>query len=213
MSVNNQKRIVVLDYGIGNVLSVARAIKKLDYNVHISDDRGTITQASHLILPGVGAFGRAVEELRLRDLETQIVNHINTGKPLLGICVGMQLLMSQGKEFGAFDGLDLVAGSVEHMHHCFDIQVKLPHIGWSSVTPNENSLMSQERRRSPMMYFVHSYMAVPKSESNIYSRAHYQGCSIVSEIGTGNIYGTQFHPEKSGEAGLRYLENFCALDA
>jgi imidazole glycerol-phosphate synthase subunit HisH len=213
MSVKKSKKVVVLDYGIGNVLSVSRAIKKLDYDVVISSDFTVLSQASHLILPGVGAFGRAVGELRSRNLEGRIINHVNAGKPLLGICVGMQLLMTMGKEFGDFNGINLISGTVEHMQDYFPSQMKLPHIGWSTVSQTAHSLVSTQKSQRPMMYFVHSYMAVPKSDEDVYSRVNYQGCSIVSEIGRENIYGTQFHPEKSGDAGLRYLNNFCALDA
>ena len=212
MSVNKSKKVVVLDYGIGNVLSVSRAIKKLDYDVVISNDSTILSKASHLILPGVGAFGRAVGELRSRNLEGQIINHVNAGKPLLGICVGMQLLMTTGKEFGDFNGLNLISGTVEHMKDYFQSQMKLPHIGWSRVSQTADSLVSTQKSQRQMMYFVHSYMAVPKSDEHVYSRVNYQGCSIVGEIGRENIYGTQFHPEKSGDAGLRYLNNFCALD-
>lgn len=209
------KNIVVIDYGVGNLLSVQRGLEQSGAQVELSSDPQAIRNATKLVLPGVGAFANAIENLNSRDLIDPILSAAKSGTPLLGICLGMQLLLSQSEEFGLTPGLDLIPGTVIAIpDHAEDGDlVKLPHIGWNTLeetNPWENTIL----RGTPVggaAYFVHSYMAVPNKREHLLSVTDYAGNEISAVIQNQNIMGCQFHPEKSGEVGLSILRSFVSL--
>lgn len=205
----------VIDYGVGNLLSVRRALEHCGASVVVTSDTRIIASAGHVVLPGVGAFGPAMAELKARDLDRVILDVAVRGVPLLGICLGMQLLMEFSEEFGTWPGLGLIAGGVKRICPATpqSDQRKIPHIGWSplcrsvdcgswSETPLERISESDE------FYFVHSYMACPERPSHRLAFSSYDDQQVTAVIGNGSVFGVQFHPEKSGLVGLKLLSTF-----
>ena len=212
----NKNKIIIIDYGMGNILSVQRAFEKYCSNVFLSSDVDEILSADKLVLPGVGAFGKAMEELDKRNLIRAIQTFVKLNKPLLGICLGMQLLFDEGYEFGKFKGLGIISGSVisivnsKNKHK----KLKVPHIGWSNlhITKNENESMLNFKNlinKNDYFYFVHSYMGVPQNEKHLLAYSYYVNEKIPAIIGKNMVLGCQFHPEKSGKTGLKLIRNFC----
>ncbi len=208
-------RVVVVDYGVGNLLSVSRALECAGSNVVLTSSPSEIMSADRLVLPGVGAFGDCMREISKRGLAEAIVGFAVTQRPLLGICVGMQVLHSIGKEFGDHKGLDLIKGTVDKIPStkADNTSHKVPHIGWAQLHVNK---ASAENKLSPSLegkwfYFVHGYMAIPSNEGDILAHYDYNGRNITACTHKDNIYGFQFHPEKSGEDGLRLLEKFLSM--
>lgn len=197
--------IVVVDYGMGNLRNVRRALSELGAEVVVSSDPDAIGRAEKLILPGVGAFGEAAKRIDSLGLRRPIVNHGRRGKPMLGVCLGMQLLFERSEESPGEEGLGLLVGTVVR----FSEGVKAPHIGWNDVVPAGKSDLFAEGSHAECFYFVHSYY-VPDSESAI---AHTEyGIRFASAVQTGKIFGVQFHPEKSQSAGMRLLGKFLEID-
>lgn len=212
----NKNKIIIVDYGMGNILSVQRAFEKYCSNVLLSSDKDEILSADKLVLPGVGAFGRAMEELEKRNLIEVIKTFVKLNKPLLGICLGMQLLFDEGYEFGKFKGLGIISGSVISIINSKNKHknLKVPHIGWSNlhISKNENDSMLNFKnliRKNDYFYFVHSYIGKPKSENHLLAYSYYVNEKIPAIVGKNMVLGYQFHPEKSGENGLKLIRNFC----
>ena len=213
------KEIVVVDYDIGNVFSVCNAIAAVGASPILTGDRKKIAAAERLILPGVGAFGRAMEELGCRGLEAPIREFIATGRPFLGVCVGMQMLMDESTEFGINRGLGLIGGRVERIP-AIDPKGRphpVPHISWGAlnvVNGNQNwagtPLGALESGRSSF-YFVHSYMCVPADPAALLATVDYNGQALTAAIRKDNVVGVQFHPERSGIAGHKLLKAFVSL--
>lgn len=204
------KKIVVLNYGLGNVRSVGNAISAIGANADVSRDEHSIMQADGLIIPGVGAFPQGMANLIESGLVEVIRKYIDSGRPVLGICLGMQLLFDKGTEFVPTDGLGLISGSVDIIPVSPEVG-RLPHIAWSAICPTEQGrqkmfagLTDSEMR----FYFVHSYAATGVKPDNISATVSYLGNNIVAAVQSGNVWGTQFHPEKSGPSGLHLLKNF-----
>lgn len=204
------KKIVVLSYGLGNVRSVGNALRAIGANVDVSHDEHSIMQADGLIIPGVGAFPHGMANLVESGLVGVIRKYIDSGRPVLGICLGMQLLFDKGTEFVPTDGLGLITGSVDIIPVSPDVG-RLPHIAWSTICPTEQGrqkmfagLTDSEMR----FYFVHSYAATGVKPDNISATVPYLGNNIVAAVQSSNVWGTQFHPEKSGPSGLHLLKNF-----
>lgn len=196
----------VVDYGVGNLRSIENAMNYLGLKCRITDDPSDLERADRIILPGVGAFPDAAKHLRESGLAENVRSAAQT-KPLLGICLGMQLLFDWGEEGVRCEGLHLVEGSVERIETAF----KLPHIGWNQLEfPRESPLFLGLALNSSV-YFVHSYRALPADRADILATTDY-GTEIVAAVGRGNVFGCQFHPEKSGEVGLQILRNFGALN-
>lgn len=208
-------RVVVVDYGVGNLLSVSRALECVGSDAVLSSSPSEIMNADRLVLPGVGAFGDCMVEINTRGLADAIVGFASTERPLLGICVGMQVLHSIGKEFGNHKGLGLISGTVDKIPATKADRTphKVPHIGWAQLHVNkantEDKLSSNLEGK--WFYFVHGYMAIPSNEDDILAHYDYNGRNITACTHKDNIYGFQFHPEKSGEDGLRLLEKFLSV--
>jgi glutamine amidotransferase len=209
------KKIVVLDYGMGNVRSVANALRRIGAEPEVSRDPDTLERADALVIPGVGAFPRAMENLAGADLLARIHEFVASGRPVLGICIGMQILFDHGLEYGDTPGLGLIGGAVEKIPVAPE-EGRLPHIAWSTVTATElgrSGLLAGLTEKEMRFYFVHSYSATGVDESDLVATAEYLGHRITAAVQRGNVYGTQFHPEKSGPSGLRVLANFVGLCA
>ncbi len=212
-------KVLLVDYGVGNLLSAARALRAAGGDVEVSGNPERVRAAPRLVLPGVGAFGDCMTELRRRGLEAPLKEFGASGKPMLGICVGMQILMDYGEEFGRHEGLGLIPGHVAKLD-ATDVDgapLKLPHIGW-------NELLAPQGRNGwegtvcaglPAMssvYFLHSFAARPDSTTDILAETEYGGRRVVAAVARGAVQGAQFHPEKSGIIGLTILEKFLRLN-
>ncbi|SFM24641.1 glutamine amidotransferase [Paenibacillus sp. 1_12] len=197
--------IAIIDYGMGNLHSVSKAVERLGYEALVTSDENEIMAADGAILPGVGAFGDAMEQLRESRLDEVAVRYAQSGKPLLGICLGMQLLFTSSEEHGSYQGLNLLPGKVVR----FQGSYKIPHMGWNRL---------QFQQKGPLfagieeghVYFVHSFHALPEQASDLLAVTDYYQ-QVTAIVGRGNIYGMQFHPEKSGSIGMQLLGNFLGL--
>ena len=208
------KKITIIDYGCGNILNLARAIKFVGYEVDITHDKNKIINSSYVILPGVGAFGNAMKQIEKYNLHNTILEYAKSNKPLLGICLGMQILLTVSYEFGVHKGLGLIEGKVIKISNEKNKEIKIPHMGWNEIYPNNNKkewknkiLKSSSIGKS--FYFVHSFVCITKDYDSTIAVCNYSDISIPAVIATGNVYGCQFHPEKSGDNGLAVLKNFC----
>lgn len=192
--------IAIVDYGMGNIASVATAFKRLGYPVILTDQPAELEQASHIVLPGVGSFQAAAEEIETRGLK-KTLQELAHQKPFLGICLGMQLLFTEGYEGGASRGLDLIPGTVRKM----ETDYLLPHIGWNAlqIKPGHDHLLPFQGKH---VYFVHSYQAETTAEY-LAATTEY-GTEVPAIVQNGWIYGIQFHPEKSGKVGIAILKTF-----
>ena len=200
--------IAIIDYGIGNLESVLNAFKTLGFEAKITSNKDEILNASKVVLPGVGAFGDAIDTFRARGFEPVIHEVVDKGTPLLGICVGMQMLFDYSYEFGVHKGLGLLQGNIVKFTNT---SLKVPQIGWNNIefSENENPIFKGIKDNS-YVYFVHSYYLDAAKKEDISAYTTY-GVRYASAVHKGNIYATQFHPEKSGEIGLKILKNFGEL--
>jgi len=201
--------IALIDYGAGNVESVAKALRHLGKPVELTSDADFIRKADAVVLPGVGAFGDAVSQLRLRGLEQVVLDSArDSQRPFLGICVGLQMLFDSSEESPGAEGLKLMGGKVLRLPS--DGGLKVPHIGWNSIEYNRDCPLFAGLPEQPYVYFVHSYYLRADDPSVVAAKAHY-GTEIHAAVWNENCFATQFHPEKSGEIGLSILNNFCGL--
>lgn len=201
--------IAIVDYGAGNLRSVSKALDHLGVANRITDDPAAVESADRLILPGVGAFGACVQGVRDRGFEAAIHSFVATGRPFLGICVGMQILLETSEESPETPGLGVLHGGTPR----FKGDLKIPHIGWNQVIRNgARATLFEGIPESAYFYFVHSYYVEPSGAdaSAVVGRAEY-GCSFAAALEKGNVFATQFHPEKSQKWGLKFLENFAAV--
>ncbi len=202
--------IAVIDYGVGNLFSVEKALAHVDAEVEVTHEAGKIAQADKLVLPGVGAFGDCMKRLEATGLIPVILREIREGKPLLGICVGLQILFEGSDESPDVAGLSVFPGRVRRIEAP---QLKIPHMGWNSLEFNEASDKSEKSalfrdiQEGAYVYFVHSYHAVPEDARIITAQATY-GERITAAVSQGNVQAVQFHPEKSGAVGSAILKNF-----
>ncbi len=197
--------IAVIDYGSGNLRSVSKALEKLGASVVVTSDKDVVLQADKVILPGVGAFGDAMCELRKRNLISPIKKVIQNNKPFLGICIGLQVLFSSSDENPDIPGLNIFKGKIARFQNR---DLKVPHMGWNSIVPNEGqSGIFKDTKKDTYFYFVHSFYAIPEDPSIVVGKASY-GVDFPAIIEKENVWATQFHPEKSQSEGLKILENF-----
>jgi len=204
--------IVVVDYGIGNIQSIQNALNKFGIKAVLTSDRDVILKSDGVILPGVGAFKKGMIELRSRGLDVTINQYVKTSKPLLGVCLGMQLLFDTSEEFGSSNGLGIIKGSVCKLP-IFDDE-KLPNISWNPLIKSEiswNNTILDNVTIDEQMYFIHSYVCNPLDKSIVLANAKYGNISFCASLKYNNIYGCQFHPEKSSTAGLKVIENFINI--
>ena len=199
--------IVIIDYGVGNLFSLCSSFRKIGVEVQVSSDPLVIAAADKLILPGVGAFEDAINKLRSSGLERLIRCRARTGVPILGICLGMQMLFEKSYEYGEHQGLGLLKGSVVPMEGVVPADLKIPHIGWNALHFQKESKLFRYIREGDCVYFVHSFYATDCEESVI-ATAEY-GKELTAAVQQGNVMGCQFHPEKSGQVGLAILRAFC----
>lgn len=196
--------IAIADYGIGNLRSVQKAFNKLGYDAIITGDKALIESASHVILPGVGAFADAINLLKTTGLDKVIIAEANKGKPILGICLGMQLLFESSSESGVHEGLGLIKGKITR----FDIDLKVPQVGWNAVKVAKPSKILNNVD-GEYFYFVHSFCAADINDETCGITDY--SVEFTSAVEKNNIFGVQFHPEKSGESGLKILKNFAEI--
>lgn len=198
--------IAIIDYGMGNLHSVSKAVERLGYEAVVTGDAEQILAAEGAILPGVGAFGDAMEQLRESGLNDVVLRYAESGKPLLGICLGMQLLFASSEEHGNHEGLGLLPGTVVR----FRGDYKVPHMGWNKLSYKQSASPIFEGIEEGHVYFVHSYHAKPERESDLLAVTDYYQ-PVTAIVGRDNVYGMQFHPEKSGDIGMQLLRNFLAM--
>lgn len=206
--------VTIIDYGVGNLLSVARAFVQVGAEAVVSADPAAILRADRLVLPGVGAFSQGMQELRQRGFVEPIRAFARSGRPLLGICLGMQMLLDSSEEFGIHPGLGLVAGKVVAIPRTKrdGTPHKIPHIGWNALYPSPGADWSASAladvRPGAYAYFVHSFAAEPARPESRLADVDYNGRAVCAVVGSGAIFGCQFHPEKSANVGLSILRRF-----
>lgn len=213
-------KVTIIDYGVGNLLSVSRALQESGADVHLSDSASSLATAERVILPGVGAFGQCIDRLRAGGFEGPLMDFVDKGRPLMGICVGMQMLMSTGEEFGRHLGLNIIPGTVSLMSHdeAGGHPVKVPHIGWFQLQKPKD-IPPDGWRDTPLadteegsaVYFLHSYEALPRDSASVMAGYEINQRRICAAVRKDNVFGTQFHPEKSGRAGLQIMKTFLSL--
>ena len=199
----------IIDYGVGNLFSLSRSLEYLGLDSVITSDIKVIRDADRVILPGVGAFEDAAKKLREYGLFDEVKDIAKSGKPLLGICLGMQLLFDKSYEFGEHEGLGLIPGEVCPLRGDIPDDLKVPHIGWNSLRFLKDSPLFKYSKEGDYVYYVHSFYAKNCLESTLAVSEY--GVQVTGAVQKDNVYGTQFHPEKSGEAGLRMLRAFSEL--
>ena len=207
-----KKKITIIDYGAGNIRSIERTLDKIGYSTIITNNNKEIRQADSIILPGVGAFNKAMEKLYELDLIDTIINYCATGKPFLGICLGMQLLCSKSFEFGETKGLNIIPGTVKKISEIkeFNDNTKIPIIGWYEVKNVKNSIININNENK-FFYHIHSfYCDLDKKKDELFISS-INDLNICTGINKGNVYGFQFHPEKSRTQGIKLLNQFCDI--
>lgn len=213
----NKKNVVIIDYGHGNLYSINQACIHLGYTPIISSEQDDIRNADSLILPGVGAFKVAMDELSNKNLIEPIKEFVKKGNNMMGVCLGMQLLFEKSEEFGINKGLGLVKGEVKKFPSTYnDKRIRVPHIGWNKIFEDKSlnnwkNTPLKDITKEDYMYFIHSYYANPTEQKDILSFSYYQDMKYCSAVRKDNIFGFQFHPEKSAEAGLTIYKNFLKL--
>lgn len=199
--------IVIIDYGVGNLFSLKSSFSKIGADVVVSKDREMIEKADKLVLPGVGAFEDAAKKLQENDMDDWIIQRVHAGVPLLGICLGMQMLFEKSYEFGEHRGLGLLKGEIVPFE--LPKEMKIPHIGWNVLNRTRESRLLKYVKEGDYVYFVHSYYASGCEESVVATTDY--GLDVTAAVEHGNVFGCQFHPEKSGDVGLNILRAFCEI--
>ncbi len=196
--------VAIIDYGVGNLRSVEKAFAASGVRAVVSSDEKVLRAAKRLVLPGVGAFAACMNALRAHDLENLVREQVASSVPLLGVCVGMQMLFDESEEFGHAKGLGLIKGKVKR----FTKDLHVPQVGWNQVTKRGAHTLLKETADKTFFYFVHSYFCAPDDEESVVGETEY-GIAYASIVAQGNVCGVQFHPEKSQAAGLQVLKNFA----
>ena len=203
--------IAVLDYGVGNLFSLKSSFGVIGAEAVVTADPAVIRKADRLILPGVGAFADAAEKLRRSGLDRVLKEEAAKGKPLMGICLGMQLLFERSFEYGEHEGLGLLKGEIRPIAEQIPQGLKIPQMGWNGLIIKRESPLLRYTREGDFVYFVHSYSAVGCDDSLLAVTEY--GAELTACVGKGNVFGCQFHPEKSGNVGLNILRAFCETEA
>ena len=204
--------VAIVDYGVGNLFSLSSSFAAIGVDVTVTSDPAVLRAAERIILPGVGAFGDAAAKLRESGLGEVVIEQAKAGKPLLGICLGMQLLFEKSFEYGEHEGLGLIKGEIRPIADVIPADLKIPHIGWNALHfGKEKSPLFRYLNEGDHVYFVHSFYGANCAESVI-ATAEY-GAELTAAVANGNVFGCQFHPEKSGNVGLNILRAFCEKEA
>lgn len=202
--------IGIVDYGVGNLFSLNSSLKSLGVDCRITSDKKELAAADGIILPGVGAFRDAIEKLKNTKLDVFIKDSAADGKRIFGICLGMQLLFDKSFEYGEHNGLGLIPGDVVPLTDYMGKEYKVPHMGWNSLDISNSGGILRKINNGDYVYYVHSYYA-KTDEKHIAATSEYGGLKVTGSVQSGNVYGTQFHPEKSGKVGLKILEEFVNI--
>jgi len=197
-------KLVIIDYGVGNFRNVQKAFQSIGADAEITESVDVVNNAKVLILPGVGAFGDAITNLRQRELDQPVLNGVKAGKPLLGICVGLQLLFDESEEMGHYLGLGILPGKIVRFP---ESELVVPHMGWNQIEPARQHPLVNNIDPGDFAYFAHSYYAAPENKSDVIGTTDY-GFQYASVVGRDNVCAIQFHPEKSQQVGLQILKNF-----
>ncbi|MFN3666184.1 MAG: imidazole glycerol phosphate synthase subunit HisH [Sediminibacterium sp.] len=209
------KKITVIDYGIGNVKSITNALESIEVSAVLTSDKDEILNADGVILPGVGAFKHGMDNLFERDLVDTLRTYVDSGRLFLGVCLGMQMLMEESEEFGITRGLGFIEGKVIRMPLDEKTTEKLPHVSWNELvepTPGRwKGTILEGLPAASDAYFVHSFVALPSNQDNLLAACEYGNKLFCAAVHKNNVYGTQFHPEKSGNIGKTILKNFLSL--
>lgn len=208
-------KIAIIDYKLSNMFSVKNALDYLGVNSIITSDKKIVAESDAAIIPGVGAFGDAMDNLKKLDLIPVIQNHIKNGKPFMGVCLGMQLIFSESEEFGTHQGLNLIPGKVRKFSG--KKEIKVPQIGWNQIFNGPNPALwkvspLKKIKDREFMYFVHSFYVSPDDKNVVISETNYAGIVYCSAVFYKNIFATQFHPEKSGKEGIKIYQNWLELN-
>ncbi len=201
--------LAIIDYGVGNLFSLKCSLNKIGVDAVVTNDIQTIINAERIILPGVGAFGDAANKLQASGLVPVIKEEVEKGKPLMGICLGMQLLFEKGYEYGEHEGLGLLKGNVVPLQGEIDDSLQIPHMGWNALDFKTDSPLFKYINNGDFVYFVHSYYATDCDENTLATSEY--SIPVTACVGKNNVFGCQFHPEKSGETGLAILKAFCEI--
>ena len=202
--------IAIIDYGVGNLFSLKSSFAAIGVDAIVTSDKEVIASADKIVLPGVGAFGDAAEKLFSSGLAEVVLDEVKKGKPLLGICLGMQLLFEKSFEYGEHKGLGLIKGEIRPIKEVIPEDYKIPHIGWNALNFKGKNSLFKYLSEGDCVYFVHSYYGANCDESVI-ATAEY-GASLTAAVASGRVFGCQFHPEKSGKVGLNILKAFCEME-
>ena len=205
--------IAIIDYGVGNLFSLKSSLGAIGEEAVVTQDEQILNQADHIILPGVGAFGDAAQKLRDTGMFQVVLSQAAKGKPVLGICLGMQLLFEKSSEYGEYTGLGLVSGEVRDIRTVIPRNLAVPHMGWNGLhfpADEPRSPIFADLTEGEHVYFVHSFAGFDCKGQCIATTEY--GAELTAAVQNGNVYGTQFHPEKSGETGLKILKAFCRLE-
>ena len=197
----------IVDYGVGNLFSLESSFHAINEEVVVTSDAEVLRSADRIVLPGVGAFRDAAAKLKKSGLDTVVKDLARAGKPLLGICLGMQLLFDKSFEYGEYEGLGLIAGNVRPIRDLTKDTLKIPHIGWNPLIFRKNTSLFKYIKEGDCVYFVHSYYAADCEEAVIADTEY--GAYLTAAVQKDNVFGCQFHPEKSGDVGLNILRAFC----
>ena len=201
--------IAIIDYGVGNLFSLKSSLDMIGAESVITNDKETIKKADKIILPGVGAFRDARKKLSEDGLDKLVIEEVKNGKPIMGICLGMQMLFEKSYEYGEYEGLGLLKGSIKPIADVIGDGLSIPHIGWNPLIIRKESPILKYVKEGECVYFVHSYYAADCDEAVIATTEY--GIDLTAAVARGNILGCQFHPEKSGEVGLQILKAFCEV--
>jgi glutamine amidotransferase len=201
--------VAIIDYGVGNLFSLKSSLAEIGAEAVVTSDEDKISEADRIILPGVGAFEDAAAKLRSSGMADIVMKEAAAGKPLLGICLGMQLMFDKSYEYGEHDGLGLIKGAVRPISDVIPAGYKIPHIGWNALHFTKDSPLFKYTSEGDYVYFVHSFYAADCEESTLAVTEY--GADLTAAVANGNVYGCQFHPEKSGDTGLKILKAFMEL--
>lgn len=201
--------IAIIDYGAGNIQSVYKALKFIGADCKVTSDKDEILNADGAILPGVGSFGDAMDTMTKRGIKDTIIEYTKSGKPFLGICLGLQLLFPESEETPGVKGLDIFKGTITKIPNQ-NRTLKIPHMGWNNISIKQKNGIFKNIEGEPYVYFVHSFYLKAQDKDIVAATTHY-GVEIDAAVQKGNIIATQFHPEKSGEVGLKMLKNFVEM--